>query len=453
MIRLRFTSRVTQVLGILLALSGLLGYWLTHDVQRTVLSSEESGLLNPEGAAFQASFVVAGRDYDYDPAGPLVWQGGEQVRSFTTEARLGQHTDTIIYVNIVDNRATMISIPRDVYLAQHRQKVEQLEQAKINALYTSGRLIYGGDNGGDNRADYLRRAVSELLDLPVDYYAVVDIGIFGELVDAIGGVELNVPLRMEHVDRAANLNIDLEPGFQHLDGEQAANFVRFRNTLRGDIDRIDNVKTLAYAVLRRLQELNVRALSRVPALVDTYLDKVETNLSPALVAQLVPRLGQLELQAATLPTHEEVVEERENGELQTKQVLSYRPEEVEGFLAGLFGGRARDVTRTPDASVTITNRSGVPGLGAEVRRQLVAAGVPAAQLRTRSEGRDPVTRVVVTNAALAAAPYYADLLGVGWQQIERFDATLKTDVELILGSDARDFKLATQARGGDDHTN
>lgn len=450
MIRLRRTSRVTQVLGILLALLGLVGYWLTRDVQRTVLSSEESGLLNLEGAAFQASFVVAGRDYDYDPAGPLVWQGGEQVRSFTTEARLGQHTDTIIYVNIVDNRATMVSIPRDIYLAQHRAKVDEIDQAKINALYTSGRAIYGGDN----RADYLRRAVSELLDLPVDYYAVVDIGIFEEVVDAIGGVELNVPMRMQHVDRAANLNIDLEPGFQRLNGEQAANFVRFRNTLRGDIDRIDNVKMLAYAVLERLQELNIRALGRVPTLVDTYLDRVETNLSPVLAAQLTPRLGQLELRAATLPTHEEVVQEGQGEGVQSKQVLTYHPEEVEVFLAELFGGRAREVTRTPDALVTITNRSGVPGLGAEVRRQLVAAGVPAAQLRTRQGAGDPVTRVVVTNAALGAAPYYADLLGVGWQQIERFDAPLSTDVELILGRDAQNFSVATQlARGGEDHTN
>jgi hypothetical protein len=291
--------------------------------------------------------------------------------------------------------------------------------------------------------------VSEILDLPVDYYLIVNLDIFEELVDALGGVELNVPLRMYHIDQAADLRIDLQPGLQHLDGEQAAGFVRFRDTLRGDIDRIDNVKTLALALLRRLQELNVRALGTLPELVRSYSSQVETNLSPALLTQLIPRLSGLELQAATLPTAEEVVLERGEGGVEEKNVLSYAPEEVEGFLAALFGGEARGVERTPDAAVTITNRSGVPGLAAEVRRQLIAAGVPAGQLRTRQGGRDPVTRVVVTNASLEAASYYADLLGVGWQQVERFDTSLDADVELILGSDAQSFSVAQHlARGG-----
>ena len=130
---------------------------------------------------------------------------------------------------------------------------------------------------------------------------VVNIDIFKELVDALGGVEVDVPTPMYHRDQAAGLLIDLKPGLQHLNGEQASGFVRFRDTLRGDIDRIDNVKTLASALLGRLQELHVRAVGRIPALVDTYVEQVETNLSPALVSQLVPRLGQLKLRAATLP--------------------------------------------------------------------------------------------------------------------------------------------------------
>jgi len=443
----RGLSRLLQLLGILLALVGLGGYWLTRDVQRTLLSDEARRLLNPEGEAFQASFVLAGRDYEYDPAGPLVWEGGEQVRAYTTEARLGQHTDTIIYVNIVGNKVYMVSVPRDIYLPQHRQKVEELEAAKINAVYTSGKFIYGEGS----RADHLRRAVSELLGVPIDYYAVVNIDIFEELVDALGGVEVDVPVRMYHRDQAAGLLIDLQPGLQRLDGEQAAGFVRFRGTLRGDIDRIDNVKTLAHALLRRLQELNVRAVGRVPALVEAYLGQVETNLSPALVSQLVPRLGRLELQAATLPTHEVVVEEGRGRDVQRKQVLASQPGEVEGFLASLFGGEARAVTDVPEARVRVTNRSGVPGLGAEVRRQLLTVGIPAERVEVRRGGPDPVTRVVVTNESLAAAPYYADLLGVGWQQVDRFDSAVEADLELILGQDAKTFYSArTLAQGGDD---
>lgn len=419
--RLRRLSRLTQVLGILLAVLGLTGYWLTRDVQRTVLSAEEAQLLNPEGASFQASFVVAGRDYDYDPAGPLVWQGDELVRSYTTEARLGLRTDTILYVNLVGNRVYMVSIPRDIYLSQFR--------IPINEVYA-----YPSTYGSPNRADNLRRAVSELLGVPIDYYAVINIDIFERLVDAIGGVELEVPQPMQYRDQAAGLDIDLQPGFQRLTGEEAAGFVRYRELLRGDIDRIDNVKTLAYAVLNRLQELHVRTAVRLPELVDTYLDEVDTNASPALVSQLLPRLGAVTLEAATLPTLDMAGSAR---------FLETDPEEVEAFLATLFGGAAREVTRTPEAVVMITNRSGVPGLGAAVRQQLLAAGVPAARLRTRQGEPDAVSRVVVTNRRLSAAPFYADLLGVGWQQVDRF--SLDADVELILGRDASAFDLVRRS--------
>lgn len=424
---------MTALLGILVALLGLSGYWLSRDVQRTVLTTEERELVNPAGDAFQVSFVLAGRDYDHaEAAGPLIMRGGEEVRSYVTEAQIGNRTDTIIYVNIVGNRVFMVSIPRDIVL-RVPPSVSASRRIGINQVYEYPALY-----SSPNRADNLRRAVGELLDLPVDYYAVINIDIFEGIVDAIGGVELEVPQRMEYSDQAGGLEIDLQPGLQKLDGEQAAGFVRFRTFTRGDIDRIDNVKTLAAAVLKRLQDLNVRALGTVPALLDTYFDEVDTNLSPALARQLLPRLGALRLEAVTLPTQDVVGSGR---------FVRAVPQEVERFLAGLFGGEARRVTATPELPVMISNRSGVPGLGAEVRRQLVALGVPAAQLAARQGGSDPVTRVVTTNAGLRAAPFYADLFGVGWQQVDRL--RMKQDVEIILGQDARRFVAATQlAQGG-----
>ena len=71
------------------------------------------------------------------------------------------------------------------------------------------------------------------------------------------------------------------------------------------LDRIDNVKTLAYAVLARLRELNVRAVGTVPALFETLTDEVDTNFSPALVSQLLARdPSRVQLEAVTLPTRD-----------------------------------------------------------------------------------------------------------------------------------------------------
>ena len=230
----------------------------------------------------------------------------------------------------------------------------------------------------------------------------------------------------------------MQPGLQHLDGQQAAGFVRYRQLLRGDIDRIDNIKTLAYAVLNRLQALNVRAVTAVPALLETFFSEVDTNMSVSALSQLAPRLGELQLEAVTLPTRDVEGSQR---------FVRTVPSEVEGFLAGVFGGRARTVTQTPRTTLMLSNRSGVPGLAKRVKDELTLSGVPVGRIHIRQGPRDPVTRVVTTHAGLAAAPFYADLLGVGWQQVDRL--ALAEDVEIILGQDAKNFYLATRlAQGG-----
>ena len=420
-------ARLLSVFGLLVAMFGLLSFWLTRAEQRTVLTQAEQALVNPKGE-FQMSFVLAGRDYDYsEAAGPLVTRAGEQVRSYITEAQLGNRTDTIMYVNIVGNHVFMVSIPRDTMLNVPRAMGIKGNRIGLNEVYDYPKLY-----GTDNRADALRKAVSTLLDLPVDYYAVVNIDIFKSLVDAVGGVTLEVPAQMYYVDQAGGLTIDLQPGLQRLNGEQAAGFVRYRKLLRGDIDRIDNIKTLAYALLGRLQALNVRALGTVPKLLETFFAEVDTNISVGALSQLGLRLSDLQLEAVTLPTQD--VEG-------SKRFVRTVPSEVEGFLAGLFGGQARKVTETPRTTLMLSNRSGVPGLAERVKAELVRLGLPAARIHVRRDARDPVSRVITTHAGVAAAPFYADLFGVGWQQVDRL--TLDEDIEIVLGQDARNFALAT----------
>ncbi len=421
------------MLGVLVALLGLCGFWGSRDLQRTVLSTEERALVNPTGD-FQVSFVLAGRDYNYlENAGPMVTRGGEQVRSYVTEPQLGLRTDTIIYVNVVGNRVYLVSIPRDIVLSVPRELGIKPRRVGINQAYEFPQLY-----GAEGRADGLRRAVSDLLGVPIDFYAVVNIDIFERLVDDLGGVELVVPTRMDYEDQAGGLVIDLQPGLQRLTGEQAAGFVRYRHLLRGDIDRIDNVKTLAYAALARLQELNVRAVGTVPALFETFIDEVDTNFSPALVSQLLARdLSAVQLETVTLPTRDVSGSER---------FVTTVPGEVEAFLAGLFGGEARVVAAVPEQDILVSNRSGVPGLGRRVEAELVRLGVPAGRVRVVQEAQDPVSRVLMTHAGLAAAPFYADLFGVGAQQVDRLAVE---DVEIILGQDARNFYLAGRpAEGG-----
>ncbi|MEM7735628.1 MAG: LCP family protein [Deinococcota bacterium] len=412
------------ILGIILVATGLAGYLLTLDDGDVILDSSTRVLLGLEEDTFNASFVIAGRDIAYtrlaggvqrDSRGRIIGR-----RRPAESNSYGTNTDTIFYVQIIGTKVYMVAIPRDVYLPK--------EVAKINAMYH-----LTGVEG-------LRNAVGELLDLDhIDNYAIINIDIFKNLVDAMGGVEVNVPYDMYYNDFAAQLFIDLEAGVQHLDGDDAAGFVRFRNTPTGDYSRIDNIKTLAHAMLERLRELNVRAVGKVPELVDIFFSDVETNMSAELALQLIPRLGQLEIYAATLPTHEEVGGTR----------LVVNPVETEAFLAQLFGTEARVVSQVPDTTLIITNRSGVPGLGLWVEERLVSLGVPKERLYVREASLDPTpTRMLTTPEYWQDANYYTSLFHIGKQQVIAIDQLVDVDaeLELILGEDAQHYLRPSLSR-------
>lgn len=362
-----------------------------------------------------ASFVVAGRDllYGEGEAEPIYGEDGVIVGwdfDGAVTAR-GVNTDTILYVNVIGHEVTLIAIPRDVFVGEGTRRI-------------NGVLAREGTEG-------LVQRVEALVGLPIDYYAVIDLDIFQSLVDALGGVEVNVPERMYYRDVAGGLTIDFQPGPQRLDGKAASEFIRYRQFTRGDIDRLDNVKRLAYAMLARVKELNVRAVSAVPDLVSTFFEQVETNASPALVRRMLPRLADVEIRSATLPT----VEIERDGAIG----LVVEPLEVQAFLADTFGGAARAVSEPPAGTLLISDRSGREGLGDWYAQRLVSLGVPEDRIVVRDGSFDPSgTRVLATSRSWTDADYYAGLLGTGKQQVEHL-APFRgraVDMELVLGGDA-----------------
>lgn len=410
----RRRARWLQLLGLLVAATGLVGFWLDRDVARSDLDDLQRELLGVEADTEVIGVLVAGRDrlYYQDLSTPIYGADGRLVGWNYAGPRGidGSLTDTILYASVIGDDVTLIAIPRDLYL--------DAWQTRINGMYH-----FQGAEG-------LRRTVEELLGLPVDYYAIINLDVFENVVDALGGVEVNVPYRMEYTDRAAQLFIDLYPGPQVLDGDAAAGFVRFRETVRGDIDRIDRVKTLAFAMLQRVRDLGLGALTVLPDLADTVLADVETNATPALVRELLPRLPRVQLRTATLPTYE----------VEGSTAVFHDRREVEAFIAATFGGTARTWVDAPEALVHVVDRSGRDGTGAAYVAELVAMGVPEERLVLSEASTDPApSRLVVTAPHWGEADYYVDLLGVGKQQTDRLPAVggRTVGIQLVLGEDAR----------------
>lgn len=415
----RARARWVTVLGVLLAVAGLVGFWLNKDVERKDLTADQRRLLGIGADDFHVSFVVAGRDINYivNSAEPVYAQDGTIINWNWrgSKSSYGTLTDTILYVAINGDDISMIAIPRDTLLPG--------PYMRINSVYHH------------DGAEGLRREVEAILGVPVDYYVIVKLDIFQNLVDAVGGVTVDVPYPMRYRDNAAGLNINFQPGPQHMDGEDASKFIRFRETLRGDIDRIDNVKRLAYALLERIKQLNVRAVTTVPGLVDTFFKDVETNASLNLLGDLVGRLSHLNLTTtATLPL---AGEENLKG---LGSVVLYDPAQVNRFMAATFGGQARDFAATPDVTLLVTDRSGVPGLADWYVQRLSALGVPPDSILLRAEEEPDAspTRLLATLKSWEDADYFTEMLNVGKQQIDRFPTYQRQNyqLELVLGSDA-----------------
>lgn len=186
--------------------------------------------------------VDAIEDYEGRPAAAegTNWLivGSDKRQDITAEERKRLHTgktecnctDTIMIAHLPDNstKPTLLSIPRDF-----RPDGGQ----RINAAYGSG--------GGKS----LVKAVEQFSDLRIDHYAEIGFGGFADIVDAVGGVEINV--KQDIVDKDAGAN--LKKGKQELDGAESLAFVRSRKAqARGDLDRIANQRTFLGALANEI---------------------------------------------------------------------------------------------------------------------------------------------------------------------------------------------------------
>lgn len=127
-------------------------------------------------------------------------------------------TDTIMVLsyNPANQKATLLSIPRDTYTGTNPSMATAYE--KINALYNR-----------KHRPDETLQAVNRITGLDIPYYVVVKTGSLIKLVDVVGGVTFDVPIDMDYDDESQNLHIHLKKGEQLLDGSKAEQLVRFRH--------------------------------------------------------------------------------------------------------------------------------------------------------------------------------------------------------------------------------
>jgi LCP family protein required for cell wall assembly len=242
----------------------------------------------------------------YEIPNPHILDGWERKPDFFTILIMGLDggvNSNVIMIGAYDQaaqKAYLISIPRDTRVDVQRNR------RKIVAAYPVGMLGGGGHKGG---VEQMKDEIQTLIGFRPDYYALLNFDAFITIIDAFGGIEIDVPFHMRYDDPYQDLHIDIQPGLQVLDGENALHFARFRRANTGyqgitDYQRIENQQLVINTLLQDL--LSPRTILRIPGLLRTYRDYVHTDLT---LGEKIWFAGQLhavrdvnDLSTYTLPT-------------------------------------------------------------------------------------------------------------------------------------------------------
>ncbi|WP_293833118.1 LCP family protein [uncultured Phascolarctobacterium sp.] len=169
-------------------------------------------------------------------------------------------SDTL-FVVMFDSKtkaASLLSVPRDT-----RVRIEGHGWDKINHAYA-----YGGQK-------LTQKTVEELLGIKVNNYVMVDFKGFEGLVDAIGGIDIDVEKDMYYHDTWDGFTVDLKKGRQHLNGKTAIQYVRFRDE-EGDIGRIRRQQHFLMAVYDKITSADM--LLHIPGLAKQLTSMVKTDM-------------------------------------------------------------------------------------------------------------------------------------------------------------------------------
>ena len=203
----------------------------------------------------------------------------------------GYRTDLILLcqINRADKRIQILQIPRDTRVNNKRN------DKKINSAYYSG-------------FDVMSREIAQVTGITPEHYVMVGFDGFQEIVDAVGGVTLEIPFAMKYDDPAQDLHIDLPAGKQKLDGEKAEMYMRYRKGndgngyAEGDVGRLSAQKELYNAVGDKL--LSPLGLLHLPAVYSAVKKNTETDFTGGEIFGImrdVMRIGKDRVTIDTLP--------------------------------------------------------------------------------------------------------------------------------------------------------
>lgn len=192
------------------------------------------------------------------------WTETDQLYTANTRS----DTNIAVAVDLKSHNVAVVSIPRDLWVDIPKEGYGKLNEAYADA--------------GPQRTEL---TLVRNFGMPAfDYYVVLNINATKSVVDAIGGLDVNVEKNMDYDDSWGHLHIHLKKGLHHLDGESTVGYIRFRHDPEGDFGRMRRQRQVVQLLVRRLKDPSTTL--HLPALVGVFRDNVRTDMPYDKMLQL-----------------------------------------------------------------------------------------------------------------------------------------------------------------------
>jgi polyisoprenyl-teichoic acid--peptidoglycan teichoic acid transferase len=351
-------------------------------------------------------------------------------------------TDTLMLLTLdpASQTAGMLSLPRDLWVP-----IPGLNMTyKINTVYAIGEeRRYAG--GG---AQLLKDTVSSFIGQPVQYYVVVNFNGFVEIVDLIGGVDIDVPKTIHDTEYpTADYGVEtfyLSAGRQHLDGATALKYVRTRN-VDDDYGRARRQQDLIRALFDQVMSADMIPflLSKAPTLVYTMRSSIDTDIPMATQFELANYMRTASLN----DIRQLVLDSRYGVETYSDDgawILLPDREKVRLAVDEFFRAPATNLQdgvavalAAPQARIEVLNGTSQPGVAARTRDLLVAHGLQVVSIGDADRHDYDRTLVINYGASTQVVDEVSAALNLhsNLASLSGMNESTPVDVRIVVGSD------------------
>lgn len=335
------------------------------------------------------------------------WTENDEV--FTALTR--SDTNIAVSIDLKSKNVGVLSIPRDLWM-----DIPKVGYAKLNEAIA---------DGGPERTEATLE--KNLRTPPFDYYFVLKIDATKNIVDAIGGLDVNVEKDMDYDDSWGHFHVHLKKGFQHLNGDQTVGYIRFRHDEEGDFGRMRRQRQVVQVLTARLKDPSIAL--HVPQLLGIIAKNVRTNMPYDKMLDLALAMRDITPQmvhTGEIPT--------DIGFTDGQSVLYLQPEGaaqlVHKFLVVGFDGSFDPST----VRVKVENGSGKPGAAAALADTLRQKGFTVIETGNAKRFGAVHTSIVGPNQTILAMVAKQ----VPIRNVKTVTGPVEGgDVEIVVGQDYR----------------